>query len=481
MSKLIVLSNRVSLPNPDKTTAGGLAVALQDALNDIGGIWLGWNGEKIKNHQEPYFSSTEYKGVEYITSPLTEEQYSGYYCGFANRTLWPAMHDRADLIEYQSEEFKTYQDVNRLLAHQLSQVAHPDDIIWVHDYHFFSVARYCRELGMQNRIGFFLHIPFAGTNIWNLIPTAQTLIQDLCHYDVIGLQTEYDQKQCMDVCHHFLASQVIDSNMLSYNRRQITIQCYPIGINPELIQKVAQQKIENPHPVFEFDDLADQKTIISVDRIDYSKGLIERFNAFEEFLKEYPEYHKHVTDLQIACPCRMDIPAYKNLYDLIDSKVELINQEFSQDNWQPINCTNETVEHGALMKIYRQSDICWVNSLRDGMNLVAKEFVAAQNPNNPGVLILSKYTGAAEQMSEAIIVDPENCGDMIKGLKKALTMSRSERIERYKHLMQGLKRFDINDWRNAFLKDLRRVELFNSFKPFIRKSYNHRAHQQIYT
>ena len=150
MSKLIVLSNRVSLPNPDKTTAGGLAVALQDALNDIGGIWLGWNGEKIKNHQEPYFSSTEYKGVEYITTPLTEEQYSGYYCGFANRTLWPAMHDRADLIEYQPEEFKTYQDVNRLFAQQLSEVAHPDDIIWVHDYHFFSVARYCRELGMQN-------------------------------------------------------------------------------------------------------------------------------------------------------------------------------------------------------------------------------------------------------------------------------------------------------------------------------------------
>src|SRR5690606_29223867 len=154
----------------------------------------------------------------------------------------------------------------------------------------------------------------------------------------------------------------------------------------------------------------------------------------------------------------MDIPAYKNLYDLIDSKVELINQEFSQDNWQPINCTNETVEHGALMKIYRQSDICWVNSLRDGMNLVAKEFIAAQNPEDPGVLILSKYTGAAEQMSEALIVDPENCDSMIKGLKTALTMSKSERIERYEYLMNGLKRFDINDWRNAFLDDLRGVK-----------------------
>ncbi|TCB50748.1 trehalose-6-phosphate synthase [Acinetobacter sp. ANC 4779] len=481
MSKLIVLSNRVSLPNPDKSTAGGLAVALQDALSDIGGIWLGWNGEKIENHQQPSFSLAAYKGVEYITCPLTEEQYSGYYCGFANSTLWPAMHNREDLIEYKSEEFKTYQQVNRLFAQQLSKIAHPDDIIWVHDYHFLSVARYCRELGMRNRIGFFLHIPFADLKIWSLLPTAQNLIQDLCHYDVIGLQTEHDQKQCMDVCHHFLASQVIHPNVLSYNYRQITIQCYPIGINPELIQKVAQQKKGNPHPVFDFKDLKDQKTIISVDRIDYSKGLIERFNAFEDFLKNNPEYHKNITDLQIACPCRMEIPAYKNLYELMDSKVDSINHEFAQDNWQPINCTYETVEHDALMKIYRQSDICWVNSLRDGMNLVAKEFVAAQNPNNPGVLILSKYTGAAEQMSEAIIVDPDSCGDMVKGLKTALTMPKSERLERHKHLMQGLKRFDITDWRNAFLKDLRRVEMFNMSKPSHRKSYTYFAHQQIYT
>ena len=472
MSKLIVLSNRVSLPNPDKSTAGGLAVALQDALNDIGGIWLGWNGEKIENHHDPNFSPTEYEGVEYITCPLTEAQYSGYYCGFANSTLWPAMHNRADLIEYQPEEFKIYQQVNRLFAHQLAQIAHPDDIIWVHDYHFLSVAHYCRELGMQNRIGFFLHIPFADLNIWNLLPAAHSLIQDLCQYDVIGLQTELDQKQCMDVCHHFLPSQVIHSNVLNYNNHQITIQCYPIGINPELIQKVAQQKKENPNPIFEFEDLIDQKTIISVDRIDYSKGLIERFNAFEEFLKNNPEYHKHITDLQIACPCRMDVPAYKNLYELIDSKVDFINHEFSQDNWQPINCSHETVAHDDLMKIYLQSDICWVNSLRDGMNLVAKEFIAAQDPDNPGILILSKYAGAAEKMSEAIIVDPENRGDMIKALKTALSMSKSERLERYKQLMQGLKSFDINDWRNAFLKDLRRAQVLPIFKSPLRKSYN---------
>jgi len=472
MSKLIVLSNRVSLPNPEKSTAGGLAVALQDALQDIGGIWLGWNGEKIKNNQHPYFSQTKYQGVEYITCPLTEEQYDGYYCGFANNTLWPAMHDRDDLINYKPEEFKTYQEVNRLFAHQLYEIAQPDDVIWVHDYHFLSVARYCRELGMQNRIGFFLHIPFAGLKIWDLIPTAPSLIQDLCQYDVVGLQTEHDQKQCMEVCHQILASEVINSDLLSYNNRQIAIKCYPIGVNPELIQQVAQQEIEISHPVFEFEDLTDQKTIISVDRIDYSKGLIERFNAYEEFLKTNPEYHKNITDLQIACPCRMEISAYKNLYDHLKSRIDFINQEFSQDDWSPINCTHETVSHDELMKIYRQANICWVNSLRDGMNLVAKEYVAAQNSEDPGVLILSKYAGAAEQMSEAIIVDPEDRNSMIKGLKKALTMSKAERLDRYKHLMKGLQRFNINDWRNAFLEDLRRAEALKIFTPQLRKSYN---------
>ncbi len=458
MSRLIILSNRVSLPNPDKVTAGGLAVALQDALADIGGVWLGWNGEKIENHQTPHFNQTEYKGVEYVTCPLTEEQYQNYYCGFANNTLWPAMHDRADLIEYQAQQYTTYQDVNLLFAKQLKQMAEPDDLIWVHDYHFFSVARHCREMGMKNRIGFFLHIPFAGLNIWNSIPTARLLIEDLCQYDVVGLQTKHDQKQCMDVCSHYLASHPLHSHILTLKHHPVTVQCYPIGVNPELIQKIAQQNSKNSSTVFEFDELSDQQTIISVDRIDYSKGLIERFDALEAFLQSNPEYHKHLTDLQIACPCRMEIKAYQELYEDMQSKVDLINQEFSQDNWLPINCTHDAISHDELMKIYRQANICWVNSLRDGMNLVAKEFIAAQNPEDPGVLILSKYTGAAEQMSEALIVDPENCDSMIKGLKTALTMSKSERIERYEYLMNGLKRFDINDWRNAFLDDLRGVK-----------------------
>lgn len=475
MSKLIVLSNRVSLPHPDKSTAGGLAVALQDALYDIGGTWVGWNGEKVNHPDEQYFNQTQYNGVEYMTCPLTEKQYQDYYCGFSNNTLWPAMHDRPDLIEYHAEQYETYQKVNQLFAQQLDQITQPNDIIWIHDYHFLSVAHYCRELGMQNRIGFFLHIPFADLKIWDLLPTASNLIHDLAQYDVIGLQTESDQKQCLNVCHHFLNAQMMNSTEMIHQDRHITVQHYPIGVNPELIQKVAQQQ-NSTSSIFEFDDFQHQQTIISVDRIDYSKGLIERFSAFEEFLKIYPEYHQHFTDLQIACPCRMDVPTYEHLFEQVKLKVESINQEFSQQDWQPINCTHETVEHDTLMSIYRQSDICWVNSLRDGMNLVAKEYIAAQDRLAPGVLILSKYTGAAEQMPEALIVDPQNRASMVNALNTALKMSKAERLERYQYLINGLKHFDINDWRNAFLKDLQADDASDQFVTPIEEPFKNIAH-----
>ena len=469
MSKLIVLSNRVSLPHPDQATAGGLAVALQDALSDIGGVWLGWNGEQVKNSTAVHFNESKHNGVQYITCPLTQEQYQKYYSGFANNTLWPAMHDRADLIQYNAEEHEVYQQVNRLFAQKLQQTAQADDIIWIHDYHFLSVAHYCRELGMQNRIGFFLHIPFAGLKLWRLIPQARLLIQDLSQYDVIGLQTEHDQQQCLQVAAHYLGSAISQNNMLQYKNHQVMVQCYPIGINPQLIQHAAEQEKSNHY--FDFAKMRQQKTIISVDRIDYSKGLIERFNALAAFLKRNPEYQQHLTDLQIACPCRMDIAAYQNLFEALKAKVQEINHAFSQDDWLPIHCIHETVSHDNLMNIYRQSDICWVNSLRDGMNLVAKEFIAAQDPTNPGVLILSKYTGAAAQMSEALMVDPHDQSSMLKTLKKALGMSKAERLARYQHLMKGLKSFDINDWRNAILKDLSNCKDMNVFSLPASKHY----------
>lgn len=454
MSKLIVLSNRVSLPDPSNTSSGGLAVALQDALHDIGGVWLGWNGQQIEDHQSPEFTSIQSDNVEFITCPLQHQDYQQYYCGFANKTLWPAMHEREDLIEFKIEEYNTYQKVNEFFAQKLKDIAAADDIIWVHDYHFFSVAHYCRKLGMQNRIGFFLHIPFAPTLIWNTVPNAQVLLTHLTEYDVIGLQTHADQQKCLEICQNALELSHIQDNMLIQASHQTLIKCYPIGVNPVLIQQAAQQQNDILKSVFGLEDSTFQKSIIGVDRIDYSKGLLERFNAFEAFLEQHPEYHQNIIDLQVAGRSRMDIDVYKELYSAFINKIEHINTRYATSEWQPVNCTQDVVDHDSLMQIYHYADICWISSLQDGMNLVAKEYIAAQNPEDPGVLILSQYAGAAEQMSEAILVDPNNPQHMLKSLEMAVSMSKQERIERYQQLIQGIQAFDINDWRNAFLHDL---------------------------
>lgn len=459
MSKLIVLSNRVNLPSNDGHSAGGLAVALQDALREKGGIWLGWNGEKVAHQIDQKFHYIESNKVEYITCPLTEQQYLQFYCGFSNSTLWPAMHDRADLIAYRSEEFDSYQDVNQLFAQKLQRIAQPDDMIWVHDYHFLSVAHYCRELGMKNRFGFFLHIPFADLSIWEHLPVSQQLIQHLAEHDVVGLQTEHDQNNCIAIMRHYLKGIAQQNDSLWMNNHEVKVQCYPIGIDADLIQQSAmknQDKIDDK--VFKFSQLKQQKTIVAVDRIDYSKGLIERFQAYATFLKQNPEYQKNVTALQIACPCRMDVPAYQALFDQVQNSVSEINAQFSDSDWSAIHCTHKTIAHEQLMRIYRKADICWVNSMKDGMNLVAKEYIAAQDPSDPGVLILSKYAGAADQMPEAIIVDPKQPNSMINALKMALNLSKTERLQRYQQLIKGLKRFDIMDWRNAFIQDLKSVD-----------------------
>ncbi|MNR98088.1 Alpha,alpha-trehalose-phosphate synthase [UDP-forming] [compost metagenome] len=209
--------------------------------------------------------------------------------------------------------------------------------------------------------------------------------------------------------------------------------------------------------MFNFEEIPRQKTIIGVDRIDYSKGLLERFNAFATFLETNPEYHGLVRHLQVATPSRTDIAVYQRLYERFKTKLELINEEFAHEDWRPVDCCYDPVQHHNLMHIYRHSDICWISSLRDGMNLVAKEYIAAQDPENPGVLILSKYAGAAEQMSQALIVDPQDRAAMMDALKMALEMSKAERINRYQQLIEGLSASDLTHWRNDFLDDLEKT------------------------
>lgn len=478
MSKLIVLSNRVNLPNPDNINAGGLAIALQDALHDIGGIWIGWNGSKVTENKHQKFQTLKHQNVEYHTCALTESQYQGYYCGFANNTLWPLMHEQTQYVQFQAHQFKIYKDINLKFAKHLQKVASAQDVIWIHDYHFLSVAHYCRQLGMRNRIGFFLHIPFPNQRFWADLAPAQELFQHLSSFDVLGFQTPRDQENCLTTLENSLAIKRRSHDYISYNSRQIQVKCYPIGVHPEQIQKQAlsyqdksanigvQPLLDSIHPLetrclntsslpFEQHMQSAVKKIISVDRIDYSKGLLEKIQTFNHFLHVSPEFIGQYQQLQIACPCRLDVATYQRLYQDFKQHVEVLNDPYSDQDWQPFICCYKAINHDALMTLYRQADICWVNSIRDGMNLVAKEYMAAQDPFDPGVLILSKYTGAAEQMHAAILVDPYDPVSTAKALKKALKMPKSERLARYQYLIQGLNDFNISHWRDAFLADLR--------------------------
>ena len=468
MSKLIVLSNRVNLPNKQssKAVAGGLAVALQEALAKDGGIWVGWNGQVVTNISDMpdtvnQFATERHDKVTYITTAFSPIQYEKYYCGYANNRLWAGMHDRTDLIVSSSEDFSIYQAVNRMFAKQLQQIAQPDDMIWIQDYHFFAVARHCRDLGMKQRIGFFLHIPFPQLWVWDFLNYGQTLIHQLLDYDVVGLQTQQDAQNCVAVIEQLLphAIQIPQTNartLITHDNHTTLIQAYPIGINPVRIRHLASQPLSDQSVLKNLTSTI--TTILAVERLDYTKGIPERLQAFAAFLQRYPQYLERIQLYQIACPSRLDIETYQQLRQQVHTLVEQINSQFATARWQPIIYQEDPVSHDNLMPLFRQCQICWVNSLKDGMNLVAKEYIAAQDEQNAGVLILSKNAGAAHQLQQAILVDPTTNDSMIEGLYQALTMTKQQREQRHQSLLQGIYETDIDTWRAHFLADLTHMD-----------------------
>lgn len=526
MSRLIVLSNRVKMPD-NNPMAGGLAVALQDILTGNSVIWMGWNGAIIdssdageinsfSNYKQENVASPCMQGthaeVTYMTTALTTRQYQHFYCGFANNVLWPMLHEQPELINQAPEDYAGYQDVNRLFAQQLKSIIQPDDVIWVHDYHFLSVAYHCKKLGIKNRIGFFLHIPFAPLAFWQRLAQSCELIKQLAHYDVLGTQTQQDKAHCLAVFQHYLKDSLLEDNLLEdslaknsrldflpinvlYSKQSVNkahtasgtqlklhlelkpqhtliINAYPIGVNVTKIQQQVSH-VFSPLSLSSIKHIQNNDTvkpisqrIIAVDRIDYSKGLLERFSGYRDFLQQYPAYQNQLQLLQIACPSRLDLSTYQRLYKEVKQAVYNVNQQFlpNTDSWQAIDYSEEVLSHETVMTAFCQSDIGWVNSLQDGMNLVAKEYIAAQNPDNPGVLMLSRYAGAAEQMQAAVIIDPHQPQSIIEGLKAALIRPLGERKSRYQALLQGLQQENLHAWQQSFLDDLYLDNLYDNKK-----------------
>ena len=451
MSRLVVVSNRVAPIRAGKAAAGGLAVGVYDALRQSGGIWFGWSGDISADTP---INSEQVGNITYVTLGLTKRDYDQYYRGFSNATLWPIFHYRIDLARYDRDEYEGYRRVNQMLAQKLKPLLKPDDVIWVHDYHLIPFAEECRRLGIRNRIGFFLHIPFPPPEILTVIPPHNELLKTLCYYDLIGFQTETDRLAFQDYMTREVRGVIEADGSLTAYGQNFRSGVYPIGVVPDEIQQLGETYKSRRHPMRRTSDTA-RKTIISVDRLDYSKGLVERFKAYEAFLDRFPEHRRNVEFFQIAPTSRSDVRTYQSIRRQLESEAGHINGRLSDLDWTPLHYLNKSHERRILMGLFRSASIGFVTPLRDGMNLVAKEYVAAQNPEDPGVLVLSRFAGAARELTSALIVNPYDCIGMAEALDRALRMPLAERRDRYEHMMRAIRAADLSAWRDNFLRDLR--------------------------
>jgi trehalose 6-phosphate synthase len=455
MNRLIVVSNRVAPIQEGKPAAGGLAIGVLDALKETGGVWFGWSGEIVGEAGPPVIDKRG--NVTYATVGLTRRDYDQYYRGFSNATLWPAFHYRNDLSRFDREEYAGYARVNAGMAKQLKALIGPDDIIWVHDYHLLPFAQECRAVGITNPIGFFLHIPFPVPEIMRTVPPHEELIKAMCSYDVVGFQTEADKQSFVDYIERGQLGHLSEDGMLQAHGRMLKVGAYPIGIYPDAIAKAAEQ-FSNRKPVKSLrDSLRGRKLIMSVDRLDYSKGLAERFQAFERLLLNAPGWHGRVSMVQIAPPTRSDVQTYQRIRQNLEGEAGRINGRFAQLDWTPIQYLNRKYDRNLLMALFRLSQVGYVTPLRDGMNLVAKEYVASQDPADPGALVLSQFAGAADQLPGALVVNPFDLSQMSEALERALSMPLAERQARHADMMVPLRENNLSVWRDSFLRDLRSV------------------------
>jgi trehalose 6-phosphate synthase len=464
MGRLIVVSNRVATPTETKGSAGGLAVGVFGALKDAGGVWFGWSGDVVSETVANAGPTLAEDGhVTFATVGLTRKDYDQYYRGFSNATLWPVFHYRNDLARYERDEYAGYRRVNAWLAHKLIKLIHPDDIIWVHDYHLIPFAEALRSEGVRNRIGFFLHIPFPSPQVLQTIPPHEELVRALCCYDLLGFQTRNDQQAFHDYVAREAHGKVTEiggdhehGELEAYGRKLRT-GVYRIGVFPDEIAEQAARYESRQHVLDLKQSLEGRKLIMSVDRLDYSKGLVERFHAFEQLLETSPEWRGKVTLVQIAPPTRSDVASYKLIREELEREAGRINGRYSGLDYTPIRYLSQQYDRWKLMSLFRESQIGYVTPLHDGMNLVAKEYVAAQNPDDPGVLVLSIFAGAAAELSGALLVNPHDATGMSEALERALSMPLDERKARYQTNMEALRRNDLGVWRDNFLRDLAAV------------------------
>jgi len=451
---VVVVSNRVARPNSSEAINGGLAAALLPAVKSYGAIWVGSSGKTREFGQRDAFAEIEAFGKGALaTVDLPKEHYNGYYEGFANAALWPTFHSRADLIRSTHEDYLAYRAVNAYMARALQRFCKPEASYWVQDYHFLPLGLELRKLGVEQPIGFFLHTPWPGPDTICAMPHHRDIVEAMLAFDLIGFQTTNDHQNFAAYLKHELGLRVVNGAVTS-RHGVCRLATFPIGIDVEDFARRATKAAAGPQIARLRASLQGAKLCIGVDRVDYSKGLPNRIRAFDRLLTLEPALKGQVSLLQIAVPSRSGIPTYAQLQAELSTMVGEVNGRHGEADWTPIRYLNKGFSQATLAGFYRAAHVGLVTPLHDGMNLVAKEYVAAQNPFDPGVLVLSRHAGAAQELDSALLVNPNDIDDIARKTATALSMSCAERCERWQAAMEKLRATSVHAWFARFVKAL---------------------------
>jgi alpha,alpha-trehalose-phosphate synthase [UDP-forming] len=467
MNRLIVVSNRLPFAldsiGEDLWTitpaTGGLVSAIEPVLRERGGTWIGWPGTVGEIPPKPLAKATRNAGYKIVPVALSEIERDEFYYGYSNQVIWPLFHDLQNFCNFEPAYWQAYKEVNKRYADAIAWSARPDDFIWVHDYHLMYVAQALRERGLSRKLSgltFFLHIPFPPYDIFSKLPQQQGLLRALLQFDLLGFQTRRDVRNFMQCVRRVMSDATVvprrGLQLVRFEKREIRVGHFPIGIDFDSFENAARsdtvaQRSQQLRATF-----LDCQLILGSDRLDYSKGIPERLRAFRTALDRYPELRGRVVLIQVVVPSRVQIPRYHEFKDRIDRLVGDINGRFSSNTWLPVQYHFRSLDRDDLLAHYRACDIAFITPLKDGMNLVAKEYCACRTEQD-GVLILSQFAGAAEQLKpDAMLVNPYDIEQMADTILQAFRMSEAERSARMKRMRRVVRNEDVFWWVDSFLK-----------------------------
>jgi trehalose 6-phosphate synthase len=456
MNRLVVVSNRVPLPSSGQQ-AGGLAVALDGLMEKRGGLWFGWSGEVSAQAAGAAPRIESAGSVDYVTVDLTAEEHERYYNRFSNGVLWPLLHTMPEMMRFDRRDAQVYREVNGRLARTLSPLLRPSDVIWVHDYHLLPLPAELRGLGIRNPIGFFLHIPFASPDVLGAAPQMASFVKDMLTADLIGFQTDNDMANFAAAAQQLAGAVRVSGSCLTVGTRRVRLGVYPVEIEAHAFARMGAEMERSETCERLRRSLHGQKLVLGVDRLDPTKGLMQRLAGYRALLEKHPEYRRQIAMLQIAAVSRQDVESYKALREELGHEAGSLNADMGEPDWQPLRLISKASVRPEVAGFMRLARVGLVTPLRDGMNLVAKEYVAAQNPQDPGVLVLSRFAGAARQLNAALQVNPHDADAMADAMDTALRMELPERQERWRALWAAIEHRSPVVWGRSFVAALLRA------------------------